>query len=87
MDYWPTNHNKKPCRKNLNIGYKKPIFHSVNNDNEQKNNNSNIGKETLNLFKGIVKVTKRSLKEKKTPETQFNIVNNNNNILDFTHFV
>ena len=87
MDYWSTNHNKKPCRKNKSIEYKKPIFHSVNNDNEQKSKNSNIDKETLNLFKGIVKVTKKSLKEKKTPEAQSNTVNNNNNIFDFTNYV
>ena len=42
---------------------------------------------TLNLFKGIVKVTKKSLKEKKTPETQSNTVNNNNNIFDFANSV
>ena len=44
-----------------------------------------MDKESLNLFKGIVKVTKRSLKEKKTPETQSNTINNN--IFDFTNFV
>ena len=87
MDYWSTNHNKKQDRKNLSIEYKKPIFQSENNDNEQKSKNSNINNETLNLFKGIVKVTKKSLKEKKTPETQSNTVNNNNNIFDFANSV
>ena len=87
MDYWSTNNNKKQCRKNLSIEYKKPIFQSENNDNEQKSKNSNINNETLNLFKGIVKVTKKSLKEKKTPETQSNTVNNNNNIFDFANSV
>ena len=87
MDYWSTNHNKKQCRKNLSIEYKKPIFQSENNDIEQKSKNSNINNETLNLFKGIVKVTKKSLKEKKTPETQSNTVNNNNNIFDFANSV
>ena len=87
MDYWSTNHNKKQNRKNLSIEYKKPIFQSENNDNEQKSKNSNINNETLNLFKGIVKVTKKSLKEKKTPETQSNTVNNNNNIFDFANSV
>ena len=65
MDYWSTNKNKKQYRKNLSIEYKKPIFQSENNDIEQKSKNSNINNETLNLFKGIVKVTKKSLKEKK----------------------
>ena len=46
-----------------------------------------IKKHYIYLFKGIVKVTKKSLKEKKTPETQSNIVNTNNNILDFTYYV
>ena len=87
MDYWSTNHNKKQNRKNLSIEYKKPIFQSENNDIEQKSKNSNINNETLNLFKGIVKVTKKSLKEKKTPETQSNTVNNNNNIFDFANSV
>ncbi len=87
MDYWATNHNKKQNKKNLSIEYKKPIFQSENNDNEQKSKNSNINNETLNLFKGIVKVTKKSLKEKKTPETQSNTVNNNNNIFDFANSV
>ena len=87
MDYWSTNHNKKQNRKNLSIEYKKPIFQSENNDNEQKSKNSNINNETLNLFKGIVKVTKKSLKAKKTPETQSNTVNNNNNIFDFADSV
>ena len=87
MDYWSTNNNKKQYRKNLSIEYKKPIFQSENNDNEQKSKNSNINNETLNLFKGIVKVTKKSLKEKKTPETQSNTVNNNNNIFDFANSV
>ena len=87
MDYWSTNHNKKQYRKNQSIEYKKPIFQSENNDNEQKSKNSNINNETLNLFKGIVKVTKKSLKEKKTPETQSNTVNNNNNIFDFANSV
>ena len=87
MDYWSTNNNKKQNRKNLSIEYKKPIFQSENNDNEQKSKNSNINNETLNLFKGIVKVTKKSLKEKKTPETQSNTVNNNNNIFDFANSV
>jgi hypothetical protein len=87
MDYWSTNNNKKQYRKNLSIEYKKPIFQSENNDNEQKSKNSNINNEALNLFKGIVKVTKKSLKEKKTPETQSNTVNNNNNIFDFANSV
>ena len=87
MDYWATNNNKKQNRKNLSIEYKKPIFQSENNDIEQKSKNSNINIETLNLFKGIVKVTKKSLKEKKTPETQSNTVNNNNNIFDFADSV
>ena len=87
MDYWPTNHNKKPCRKNKSIEYKKPLSQSENNDNEQKSKNSNTDKEILNLFKGNIKVTKKSLKEKKAPEAQYNIVNNNNNIFDFTNFV
>ena len=71
----------------MSIEYKKPIFQSENNDIEQKSKNSNINNETLNLFKGIVKVTKKSLKEKKTPETQSNTVNNNNNIFDFANSV
>lgn len=87
MEYWPTNHNKKSYEKNLSIEYKKPICQTQNNDNEQKSKNSNINNETLNLFKGIVKVTKKSLKEKKTPETQSNTVNNNNNIFDFANSV
>ena len=45
-------------------------------------------KETLNIFKGIVKLTKRTLNEKQTPETQSNAINNNNNnIFDFTNYL
>ena len=85
MKYWPTNHNKKKYSKKLSIEYKKPTSHSEKSDNEQKSKNPNMDKENLNLFKGIVKVTKKSLKEKKTPETQSNTINNN--IFDFTNFV
>ena len=81
MDYWSTNHNKKQNRKNLSIEYKKPIFQSENNDNEQKSKNSNTNKESLYLFNGIVKVTKKSLKEKKNSE----ILNTNNDIINFTN--
>ena len=84
MKYWPKNRNKKKYCKKLSVEFKKPITHSENNDNEKKSKNSN---ETLNLFKGIVKVTKKTLKEKNTPETQSNTINNNNNIFDFTNYV
>ena len=86
MDYSPVNHNKKIYSKHLTIEYKKPLCNSENNDNdnELKSKNSNRDKETLNLFKGIVKMTKRTLNEKQTPETQSNTINNNNNnIFDF----
>ena len=79
MDYSPVNHNTKIYSKHLTIEYKKPLYYSENNDNELKSKNSNIDKETLNLFKGIVKMTKRTLNEKQTPETQSNTINNNNN--------
>ena len=81
MNYWPTNHNKKPYKKNLSIEYKIPICHSENNENEQKSKNSNTNKESLYLFNGIVKVTKKSLKEKKNSE----ILNTNNDIINFTN--
>ena len=87
MDYWPTNPKKRKFNKNMSIEYKKSIFNSENNDNEQKSKNTSINKQSLNLFKGIVKITKRTLKEKKSPEAQSNIVNNDNNIFDFTNFV
>ena len=85
MDFSPVNHhNKKVYSKHLTIEYKKPLCHSEHNDNELKSKNSNMEKETLNLFKGIVKLTKRTLNEKQTPETQSNTINNNNNnIFDF----
>ena len=89
MNYWPTNHNKKSVGKRLSVEFKKPLCHSEKNDNEQKSDDSNIEKETLNLFKGIVKVTQKTFKQKKTPETQSNSINNNNiycnNIFDFTN--
>ena len=85
MKYWPTNHNKKKYSKKLSVEYKKPTSHSEKSDNEQKSKNYNMDKENSNLFKGIIKVTKKSLKEKKTPETQSNTINNN--IFDFTNFV
>ena len=47
----------------MSIEYKKSIFNSENNDNEQKSKNTSINKQSLNLFKGIVKITKRTLKE------------------------
>ena len=81
MNYWPTNHNKKPYKKNLSIEYKIPICRSENNENEQKSKNSNTNKESLYLFNGIVKVTKKSLKEKKNSE----ILNTNNDIINFTN--
>jgi len=90
MDYSPVNHNKKIYSKHLTIEYKKPLCNSENNDNdnELKSKNSNIDKETLNLFKGIVKLTKRTLNEKQTPETKSNTLNNNNNnIFDFTNYL
>ena len=85
MKYWPTNHNKKKYSKKLSVEYKKPISYSEKSDNEQKSKISNMDKENLNLFKGIIKVTKKSLKEKKTPETQSNTIHNN--IFDFTNFI
>ena len=87
MDYWPTNPKKRKLNKNMSIEYKNSIFNSENNDNEQKSKNTSINKQSLNLFKGIVKITKRTLKEKKSPEAQSNIVNNDNNIFDFTNFI
>ena len=87
MEYWSTNHNKRKFNKNMSIEYKNSIFNSENNDNEQKSKNTSINKQSLNLFKGIVNITKRTLKEKKSPEAQSNIVNNDNNIFDFTNFV
>ena len=87
MDYWSTNHNKRKFNKNMSIEYKKSIFNSENNDNEQKSKNTSINKQSLNLFKGIVKIAKKSLKEKNPSEAQSNIVNNDNNIFDFTNFV
>ena len=89
MNLWPTNHNKKLIKKNLSIEYKTPIFHSENNDNEQKSKNSNINKDSLNLFKGVVKVTKETLKEKINPEILSNNVNshNNNHLFDLTNSV
>ncbi len=81
MNYWPTNHNKKPYKKNLSIEYKIPICRSENNENEQKSKNSNTNKESLYLFNGLVKVTKKSLKEKKNSE----ILNTNNDIINFTN--
>ena len=72
----------------MTIEFKKFLSYSENNDNELKSKNSNINKETLNLFKGIVKMTKRTLNEKQTPETQSNTINNNNNnIFDFTNYL
>ena len=85
MNYLSINHNKKKYSKKLSIEYKKPTSHSEKSDNEQKSKNSNMDKENLNLFKGIIKVTKKSLKEKKTPETQSNTINNN--IFDFTNHI
>ena len=85
MNYWPTNHNKKAYKNHLSIEYKIPICHSENNDNEQKSKNSNANKESLNLFKGIVKVTKKKLKEKDNPEIKSNILDNNNDIVNFTN--
>ena len=89
MDFSPVNHhNKKVYSKHLTIEYKKPLCHSEHNDNELKSKNSNMEKETLNLFKGIVKLTKRTLNEKQTPETQSNTINNNNNnVFDFTNYI
>ena len=72
MDYWDSKYNKSRNPKKQ----KKRDYEIQNNDKQ-----SSIDKETLNLFKGIVKVTQRTLKEKKTPETQSNTINNNNNIL------
>ena len=86
MDYWSTNHNKRKFNKNMSIEYKKSIFNSENNDNEQKSKNTSINKQSLNLFKGIVKITKKTFKEKNPSEAQSNIVNNDN-IFDFTNFV
>ena len=85
MNYPSINHYKKKYSKKLSIEYKKPTSHSEKSDNEQKSKNPNMDKENLNLFKGIIKVTKKSLKEKKTPETQSNTINND--IFDFTNFV
>ena len=65
MNYWPTNHNKKAYKNHLSIEYKIPICHSENNDNERKSKNSNANKESLNLFKRIVKVTKKKIKRKR----------------------
>ena len=87
MDYWPTNHNKKVVSKKLSVEFRNPLAHSENNNNDIKSDSSNLDKETLNLFKGIVKVTQRTLKEKKTPETLSNTMNNNNNIFDFANFL
>ena len=87
MEYWSTNHNKRKFNKNMSIEYKNSIFNSENNDNEQKSKNTSINIHSFNLFKDIVKITKRTLKEKKSPEAQSNIVNNDNNIFDFTNFV
>ena len=85
MNYWPTNHNKKAYKNHLSIEYKIPICHSENNDNEWKSKNSNANKESLNLFKGIVKVTKKKFKEKDNPEIKSNILDNNNDIVNFTN--
>ena len=85
MDKSKMNHNKHYTKK-LSVEFKKPFCHSLLNENEERSNINNADKETLNLFKGIVKVTQKSLIDKRSPETQSNTINNNfNNIFDFTN--
>ena len=88
MNYRPEIQNKE-YNKKLSIDTPRSLnlnqSHSENNE-EESWNKSKIDNNTLNLFK--VKINnKRTLKEKKTPETKSNSINNCNDIFDFTNFL
>ena len=69
----------------MSLEFKNPFCHSINNEKEEKSNYTNI--DTPNLYRVYIKETQNSLKEKKSPETQSNSINNNYNIFNFTDYL
>ena len=86
MDFFPTHPNEFPSNR-LAIDYKKSKHlnqcHSENND--AQNYNKNFDKDTLNLFKGIVKIIDVQTKnQKKSPISKYNS-GNITNIFNFAN--
>ena len=74
--------NKNNNKLTIEHKFLKKIEQSHSENNEKSNNKQNMDKETLNLFKGIVKLKKSNIK--KTPETKYNTTDN---IFNFTNYL
>ena len=87
MDYHPSNYNKQNSNR-LTINYKYSIKSNKcrSENNDEPDEKLNFDKETLNLFKGIVKIKSvQSNNNLKAPIIKYNSANSNSHIYDFTN--
>ena len=88
MDFLPTNIIEQSSNKMKNVNIKPKKLYQCNSEkNGTCNKKSNLDKETLNLLKGIVKITSVKNNSKNNIPIIKSNSENNKNILGFTNYL